>query len=99
MIIPFTVGYEAYFEQVKLVYHESDTNGEVNASMYAYTETGREEIILESANPYAKSLEHAIWCLKNNCESMLSLNDAISSVEQALELKSRLSETSAMPSL
>lgn len=87
---PFTVGYEAYFEQAKLVYHESDTNGEANASLYAYTETGREQIILESANPYAKSLEHAISCLKNNQDSMLSLSEAIRSIELAFQVRGRL---------
>ncbi|GED67757.1 oxidoreductase [Brevibacillus reuszeri] len=87
---PFTIGYEAYFERAKLVYHESDENGETHAYLHAYTQSGREEIALMAADPYQKSLEHAIWCIQNDQESMLSLQNAVLSLKTALELKTRL---------
>ncbi|GIO08315.1 hypothetical protein J31TS6_43430 [Brevibacillus reuszeri] len=87
---PFTIGYEAYFERAKLVYHETDENGETHSCLYAYTQTEREEIALVPADPYQKSLEHAIWCIQNHQESTLSLQNAVLSLKTALELKTRL---------
>lgn len=53
---PFTVGYEAYFDQAKLVFHEIGyANGDIEASLTAYTSIGKESIPLTPNNPYEKA--------------------------------------------
>lgn len=87
---PFTVGYEAYFERAKLVFHESDNTGQPEAALFENTATGKHELALEKANPYEKSLEHAIHCLNEGVDSIISLNHAIQSLGIAITLKNRL---------
>ncbi|WP_310828852.1 Gfo/Idh/MocA family protein [Paenibacillus pedocola] len=85
---PFTVGYEAYFERAKLEFHEKDDmQGGVDIALYEYSETGRQEIVLEKVNPYEKSLQHALQCFQDGSESILSLEQALISLHTALELK------------
>lgn len=88
---PFTVGYEAFFEHAKLVYYESDDmNGVIESTLYEYTSSGRDALLLEKANPYARSIEYALQCLREGSESILSLNNAIQALEIAIEIKRRL---------
>lgn len=90
---PFTVGYEAYFERAKLVFCERDANGQTETALYEYSPSGKQEIALESANPYEKSLEHAIYCFQNHTNSIASLGRATQSLAIALDIKQRLVET------
>lgn len=87
---PFTVGYEAYFDKAKLVYHESDINDQIEAALYEYSMSGKEELVLKYANPYEKSMEHAVQCFQDDSESFISLDHAIQSLDIAVELKKRL---------
>lgn len=87
---PFTVGYEAYFERAKLVYHESDHQGQIEAALREYTSSGMRELALRSANPYEKSIEHAIRCFRDGTASLISLDDAIQSLKIAVELQRRI---------
>ncbi|QUL52395.1 Gfo/Idh/MocA family oxidoreductase [Paenibacillus tritici] len=88
---PFTVGYEAYFGQAKLVFHESRAaNGDIEASLTAYTSERKIEIPLIPDNPYEKSLRHALHSLQNGTASTLSLQSALKSVELAAMLTDQL---------
>lgn len=88
---PFTVGYEAYFERAKLEFHEKDDmHGGVDIALYEYSETGRQEIVLDKVNPYEKSLQHALQYFQDGTDSILSLEQALISLNTALELKNRL---------
>ncbi|WP_438497510.1 hypothetical protein [Paenibacillus sp. IHBB 3054] len=88
---PFTVGYEAYFEQAKLVFHESSTaDGNIEASLTSYTSEGQVDIPLIPNNPYEKSLRHALQCLQNGTDSTLSLQHALKSLEMASMLTDQL---------
>ncbi|MGC5325496.1 Gfo/Idh/MocA family protein [Brevibacillus sp. SYSU BS000544] len=87
---PFTVGYEAYFERAKLVFHESDSNGETESTLFENTDQGKHELALEKVNPYEKSLEHALQCLNEGADSIISLDHAIQSLDIAIKLKNRL---------
>ncbi|MNN75447.1 hypothetical protein D3C81_1917520 [compost metagenome] len=88
---PFTVGYEAYFERAKLEFHEKDDmQGGVDTALYEFSETGRQEIVLDKVNPYEKSLQHALQCFQDGTDSILSLEQALISLNTALELKNRL---------
>ncbi|MRN54493.1 Gfo/Idh/MocA family protein [Paenibacillus monticola] len=88
---PFTVGYEAFFEHAKLIFHESDDmNGVIESTLYEYTSSGRESIILEKANPYEQSIKYALQCLREGSESTLSLHNAMLALEIAIAIKHRL---------
>jgi predicted dehydrogenase len=88
---PFTVGYEAYFDQAKLVFHEVGyANGDIEASLTAYTSIGKESIPLPPNNPYEKSLRHALQCLQDGTDSILSLQHALRSLEMASKLTEEL---------
>lgn len=88
---PFTVGYEAYFERAKLEFREKDDmQGGVDTALYEFSETGRQEIVLDKVNPYEKSLQHALQCFQDGTDSILSLEQALISLNTALELKNRL---------
>jgi UDP-N-acetylglucosamine 3-dehydrogenase len=89
-LYPFTVSYEAYFEKAKLVFYERDLNGQVDIALIECTASGQQEIVLEAVNPYSKSIEHAIQCLQNGSESIITLERALQSLRIAIELKQRL---------
>lgn len=88
---PFSVSYEAYFEKGKLVYHESDDmNGAVEASLMEYTSSGTQQLFLELANPYEKSLEHALRSLEDGSSSIIELDHALQAIELAIEIRKKL---------
>ncbi|KTD86517.1 Gfo/Idh/MocA family protein [Paenibacillus etheri] len=88
---PFTVGYEAYFEQGKLVYQESDNmNGSVESSIIEYTSSGKQEVLLDPANPYEKSMEHALQCLEDGSSSIIELDHAIQAIKLAIIIEKKL---------
>lgn len=88
---PFTVGYEAYFEQGKLVYQESDNmNGAVESSLIEYTAVGKQDLLLEPANPYGKSLEYALQCLVEGSSSIIELDNAIQAIELGICIEKKL---------
>lgn len=88
---PFTVGYEAYFEHAKLIFHESeDMNGGSELSLTEYTSSGKHQLALEQATHCEKSIEHALQCLEDNASSMISLDHAVQALEIAVELRKKL---------
>lgn len=90
-VYPFTVGYEAFFEHAKLIFHESDEmKGVIESTLYEFTSSGRASLILEKANPYAQSIHYALQCLREGSESILSLKNAMQALEIAFEIKDRL---------
>lgn len=92
---PFTVGYEAYFAQAKLVFHESsDSSGKTTASLTGYTTAGQENIPLIPNNPYEASLRYALQCLHKGTDSILSLQHSLKSLELASELTKGLAGAS-----
>ncbi|OKP78481.1 dehydrogenase [Paenibacillus helianthi] len=89
---PFTVGYEAYFEQAKLEFHEIDyPDGKIDATLYEYGVSGKQELVLEQSNPYEKSLCYALQCFRDGSTSMISLKQAVLAVETAFEITHKLS--------
>jgi predicted dehydrogenase len=88
---PFSVGYEAYFEQGKLVYQECDNmNGSVASSFIEYNASGKQELLLDPANPYEKSIEHALQCLEDGTLSIIELDHAIHAIELAIRIEKKL---------
>ncbi|AIQ13133.1 Gfo/Idh/MocA family protein [Paenibacillus durus] len=89
---PFTAFYEAYFESAKLVFHESDRNGRSEPLLIEYSASGEQRLVLEEANPYAKSLEHALQCFGQKSDSLLSLEGAAKSMESALKIRRQIKQ-------
>ncbi|WP_339225272.1 Gfo/Idh/MocA family oxidoreductase [Paenibacillus sp. FSL H8-0332] len=88
---PFTVGYEAYFERGKLVFHETNAaDGEVEANLTSYTSEGKTAIPVMPNNPYEKSLRHALLSLQNGTISQLSLQSSLKSLDMASKLTNQL---------
>ncbi|MDT3424745.1 putative dehydrogenase [Paenibacillus forsythiae] len=87
---PFTVGYEAYFESAKLVFHESDCGTRSDPALTEYTASGERRLALEDANPYAASLEHALRSFRQGAESFLSLERAAGALSAAFEIRRRI---------
>ncbi|MFD1774613.1 Gfo/Idh/MocA family protein [Paenibacillus rhizophilus] len=89
---PFTVGYEAYFESGKLVFHESDCGDRSDPVLMEITASGERRLVLEEANPYAASLEHALQCFRQGTDSFLSLDRAVKSLEAAIEIRRKIKQ-------
>lgn len=88
---PFTVGYEAYFERAKLIFHESeDMNGDSEFSIIKYTSSGKHQLAIEPATHCEKSIEHALHCLEDHSSSMISIDHAVQALEIAVELREKL---------
>lgn len=88
---PFTVGYEAYFEQGKLVYHESEDNqGNSDSALYEFGVLGKHLIVLDKDNSYEKSLQYALHSFQCGSGSTLSLEQALRSLDIAIEVKHKL---------
>ncbi|MEK3793287.1 Gfo/Idh/MocA family oxidoreductase [Paenibacillus sp. FSL R7-0204] len=88
---PFTIGYEAYFEQAKLEFREcSGADGVIQASLTGYTSEGRVDIPLIPSDTYAKSLRHALLSLRDVTDSGLSLRQALKSLKVAFQLTDML---------
>lgn len=88
---PFSVGYEAYFEQGKLSYQESDDmKGTVERSFIEYTSSGKQELLIDPANPYEKSIEHALQCLEDGTSSVIELDHALQAIELAIKIEKKL---------
>lgn len=85
---PFTVGYEAIFENGALEFHETSTSEETQQQLVQHTASGREDIELEPSNPYEMSIRHVLDCCRNNSESMISMEHAAASLRLALEIRS-----------
>lgn len=101
MSYPFTISYEAYFEQAKLVFQESSyPNGDLEASLTRYTSNGKESIPLVPNDPYEKTLRAALHCLQSGTDSILSMQHAFASLQLAAKLttslqKSKIRQTAA----
>jgi UDP-N-acetylglucosamine 3-dehydrogenase len=88
---PFTVGYEAYFANGKLEYHESDDgSGQAESALYEFNAQGKHRIDLQKSDPYEKSIEHVAHALHYNKDSRLSLGQAAESMYIALEVQQKL---------
>ncbi|MFC3749728.1 Gfo/Idh/MocA family protein [Paenibacillus sp. GCM10012306] len=88
---PFMVGYEAYFEHGKLVYNENDYGtGPAECTLLEYTSQGRQQIHLEGADPYEKSIEHVAHALQHGTDSCLSIAHAAVSLETAFTIRQTL---------
>ncbi|MOA62682.1 hypothetical protein D3C78_1881770 [compost metagenome] len=65
-------------------------NGAVESSLIEYTAVGKLDLFLEPANPYEKSLEHALQCLVEGSSSIIELDNAIQAIELGICIEKKL---------
>jgi predicted dehydrogenase len=93
---PFTIGYEAYFEHAKLVFHESSTETTLDAKLVAFTQEGESSITLDTIDPFEQSIRYALDYFEQDpfteTEPINGVDEAIKSINVALMIKNKLRE-------
>jgi UDP-N-acetylglucosamine 3-dehydrogenase len=87
---PFTVGYEAVFEEGTIEYFEHGYADRLERSLKLFTDTHSEEIPIIEKNCYESSIKHVLECCTKNIPTKLGLADAIQSLKIALEIEEQL---------
>lgn len=87
---PFTVSYEAIFENGSLEFYEKQSPSKSESSLKLFTNNTEEEINLDLSDCYELSLNHVLQCIKDNSPSKLTLESAIDSLKYALQVKNIL---------
>lgn len=89
---PFSVGYEAVFEDGLLLYEEDGYKDREELRFELYSKGVVKNIQMKKENCYAKVLEHVVKDIENNnYESSLYIDEAMISLEAVLEMKEKLS--------
>lgn len=87
MSYPFTVGFDAIFEEASVHFLERGYEDRVEASMVVYTKSGAEKIALPEANCYLEALKHVVACVQAKEKSpCLDLSEALLSLKVAFEV-------------
>ncbi|MCM2674462.1 Gfo/Idh/MocA family protein [Alkalicoccobacillus plakortidis] len=87
---PFTVGYEAVFEEGRITYQEDSYQDTVVNSFKKYKDNKEEDIQITNKNCYEESLKHVVACCQTNAGTRLSLDAAIKSLEIAIRIKEQV---------
>lgn len=87
---PFTVAYEAIFENGTVEFVENGYADREEKSLVLYTGQEKKVIDLADRNCYEESIKHVLKCCQYNIPSRLSIDDAIMSLEIALKVKELL---------
>jgi len=85
---PFTVEYEAIFDNGVIIYHEEFSKNGNSRNLTKYTSYEKEEIISDQGrNPYEEVIRHVLECCDTGNETILSVDRALSSFRTALRIK------------
>jgi Predicted dehydrogenases and related proteins len=84
---PFSVSYEAIFEDGTIEYMEDGFKDREEKSLKLFTNHDEKSIEIENRNCYEESIKHVIECCEKNIPTRLNIDDAISSLKIALEIK------------
>jgi UDP-N-acetylglucosamine 3-dehydrogenase len=84
---PFTVAYEALFEDGTVEYIENGYENRCERTLKCFTDKGMEVLELSNRDCYEESIKHVIMCFKENIPSLLSIDDAIDSLNVALTIR------------
>lgn len=89
---PFSVGFEALFEQGYVRYYEDGyADGELETKMMLFSNGGeKEEIILKTGDCYKEGIQHVLTCLASGEESFISGTEAVKSLQMALAIRSNM---------
>jgi UDP-N-acetylglucosamine 3-dehydrogenase len=84
---PFSVAYEAIFENGTIEYTEDGYKDREEKSLKLFTNHDVKSIEIENRNCWEESINHVVECCEKNIPTRLSIDDAISSLKIALEIK------------
>ena len=84
---PFSVAYEAIFENGTIEYMENGYKDRVETSLKLFTNDDEKSIEIPNGNCWEESIKHVVECCEKNIPTRLSIDDAISSLKIALEIK------------
>lgn len=87
---PFTVAYEAMFENGTVEFIENGYADREEKSLIVYTNQGRQEVEPEVKNCYEEAIKHVIECCEKNIPTRLGIDDAVTSLEITLKVKEML---------
>ncbi len=84
---PFTVGYDAVFEEGTIEFIENGYASKSEKSLIVFTNDEKKEIKIPEENCYKKCIQHFIDCCKTEKETVISIDHAIKSLNLALQIK------------
>lgn len=91
---PFTVSYEAIFEEGAVEYLEYGSDQRQGKSMIEYTATSWKELPIPSVDPYVATIQHVIDCCQHNTPSCITIEDAILALDLSIQIKNALQKKS-----
>ncbi len=84
---PFTVAYEAVFENGTIEYTENGYSDRCENSLTLFTDNNKEDLKIAEKIYCGQSIKHVIECCTKGTPTILSLDDAIMSLNVALQIK------------
>jgi hypothetical protein len=84
---PFSVAYEAVFENGTIEYTENSYSDRCDNSLTLFTDSSKKDLEIPGQNYCAQSVRHVIECCTKDIPTISSLNDAIESLKIALQVK------------
>ncbi|WP_105617220.1 Gfo/Idh/MocA family protein [Vallitalea okinawensis] len=87
---PFTVSYDAIFENASLNFCEQCFEKGSKVTLTEYTHDGSKEIQLHIVDSAKESIDHVLACLNNDVQSIITVDDAIRSLEVAGQIKDHI---------
>lgn len=89
---PFTVGFEAVFENGLLEYCAAFQPEGIERTCMEYTSEGKRELKLMGHDPYEYALKHVVQCCNDNEETILGVSSAADSLSIAFDLQDNLAQ-------
>lgn len=84
---PFSVAYEAIFENGTIEYIEDGYSDREEKSLKLFTNHDEKAIEIKNKNCWEEAFKHVIECCEKNISTRLSIDDAVASLKIALEIK------------
>lgn len=87
---PFSVGYEAVFENAVVCYYEDGFDDRTETKLVVFSDENKEEIPLPQANYYEGVIKHVLQCLRTGESSCLDIQEAANTLKTVLLINQQL---------
>lgn len=87
---PFSVGFEAIFEEATLEYFEDGYENRTEEEIILFTNNDSKKIELPKVNCFEETIKEAVTCCNSDKKSILDIDYAVESLKLALEIKNKL---------
>jgi predicted dehydrogenase len=84
---PFTVSYEAVFENAVISYINNGYPNYEEKSLTLFTDDEKQNLIIEDRNCHEESIKHVLQCIENNASTIIGIDAAITSLEALLKIQ------------